>query len=145
MALYVGKYSAPSGRVSFTVLAINPECIVFAVGLTIFYVYDFYCNPGHDGSLYDSLLDSRSRIQSVDDKAVFVSVGDVNAHHSEWLESVSPTDQHGCDALNFCNLSGCGQSVRCPTHIASNRLDLVMTDAPDAHSRCVRWYSTAHT
>ena len=28
-------------------------------------------------------------------------------------------------------MSGCEQLVRCPTHIAGNRLDLVMTDAPD--------------
>ena len=69
--------------------------------------------------------------QSVDDKAVFVFVGDANAHHSEWLESVSPTDQYGHDALDFCNLSGCELLVRCPTHITGDRLYLVMMDAPD--------------
>ena len=96
-----------------------------------FYVKAFYRNPGHDFSLYDCLLDSMARILSVDDKAVFVFVGDANAHHSECLESVSPTDRQGRDAVDFCNLSGCEQLVRCPTHIAGNRLDLVMTDAPD--------------
>ena len=35
------------------------------------------------------------------------------------------------DALDFCNLSGCEQSFRCPTHIAGNRLDLVMTEVTD--------------
>ena len=50
---------------------------------------------------------------------------------SLWLESVSPTDRHGRDALDFCNLSSCMQLVRCPTHIAGIRLDLVMTDVPD--------------
>ena len=68
--------------------------------------------------------------QSVDDKAVFVFVGDTNAH-SEWLESVSPTDRHGRDALDICNLCGCEQLVRCPIHIAGNVLDVVMTDIPD--------------
>ena len=68
---------------------------------------------------------------AVDDKAVFVVIGDENAHHSDWLESVSPTDLHGRDALDFCNLSGCEQLVCCPTHIAGHRLNLVMTDAPD--------------
>ena len=34
-----------------------------------------------------------------------VFVGDANAHHSEWLESVSPTDQHRRDDLDFCNHS----------------------------------------
>ena len=57
-------------------------------------------------------------------------VGDANAHHSEWLESVSPTDRHGRDAHDFSNLSGCEQLVRGPTHIAGNRLNLVMTDVP---------------
>ena len=66
--------------------------------------------------------------QSVDDKAVFVFVSDANAHHSEWLESVSLTDRHGRDALDFCNLSGCGQLVRGCTRISGNRLDLAMTD-----------------
>ena len=41
------------------------------------------------------------RVQSVDDKAVFVFVSDANAHHSEWLESVSPTDRYWRDALDF--------------------------------------------
>ena len=70
-------------------------------------MYAFYCNPEHDGSLYDCLLDSMARVQSVDNKAVLVFVGDANAHHSEWLESVSPTDRHGRHALAFCNLSDC--------------------------------------
>ena len=72
-----------------------------------------------------------ARIQSVDDKAFFTFVGDENAHHSEWLESISPTDRHRRDALDFCKLSGCEQLVRWPTHSAGNRLDLVMTDVPD--------------
>ena len=45
-----------------------------------------------------------ARGQSVDDNAVFVFLGYANAHHSEWLESVSSTDRHGRDALDFCNL-----------------------------------------
>ena len=36
----------------------------------------------------------------------------------------------GLMLLIFCNLSGCEQLVSCPTHIASNMLDLVMTDVP---------------
>ena len=61
----------------------------------------FYRNPRHDGSRYDCLLDSIARVQSVDDKAVFLFVGDANTRHSEWLESVTPTDRHGRDALDF--------------------------------------------
>ena len=47
------------------------------------------------------VLDSMARVQSVDDKAVFVFLGDANAHHPEWLGSVSSTDRHGRDALDF--------------------------------------------
>ena len=72
------------------------------------------------------------------DKAVFVFVGDANAHHPEWLKSVSPTDRHGRDALDFWNLFCCEQLVCCPTHVAFNRLDLEMMDVP------VRWYSTGN-
>ena len=68
-------------------------------------------------------------VKSVENKAVFVFVGDANVHRSELLESVSSTDWHGRDALDFCNLWGCEQLVRCPTHIAGNRVVLVMTDA----------------
>ena len=70
-----------------------------------------------------------ARVQSVDGKAVFVS--DANAYHPEWLELVPPIDRHERDALDFCILSGCEQLVRCPTHIAGNRLDAVTTDVPD--------------
>ena len=83
-----------------------------------------------------------ARVQPVDEKYAFVFVSVANANHSEWLESVSPTDRHGRDALDFSNLSGCEQLVRCSTHIAGNRLDLVMSDAPDIVD--VRWYSTGH-
>ena len=69
-----------------------------------------------------------ARVELVHDKAVFVFVGDANAHHSEWLEPVTPTDRHGRDAFNFCNLSGSERLVLGPTHIAGNRLDLVMTN-----------------
>ena len=88
-----------------------------------------------------------SWVQSVvdKDKVVSVFVGDANTHHSVCLESVSPTDRHGRDAHDFYNLSGCEKLVHCPTHISSNRLDHVMTDAGCPwHSRCVRWYFTGN-
>ena len=69
-----------------------------------------------------------ARVQSVDDTVVFVFVDNANAHHSECLESLSPTDRYGRDTLDFWNLSGCEQLFRCPTHIAGNRLNLVMMD-----------------
>ena len=47
------------------------------------------------------------------------------------MESVCLTDRHARDALDFCNLSCCEQLLRCPTHIASNRFNLVTIDVPD--------------
>ena len=52
--------------------------------------------------IINCLLDSMARVQSIDEKTVFV--GDANDHHSEWLESVSPTDRYGRGVLEFCNL-----------------------------------------
>ena len=95
------------------------------------YVHAIHRNPCHDGSLHDCLLDSMALVQAVDHKAFIAFVSDANAHHSEWFESVSPTDRHGSDALDFCNPSDCEHLVLCPTQIAGNRLDLVMTDVPD--------------
>ena len=112
--------------------ACHESCVVRICGkVKHFYVYAFYRNPGHDGSRYDCMLGSVGQVQSINSKALFVFVGDPNAHHLEWLESVSPTDGHGRDALDFCNLAGCEQMVRGATHIASNTLHLVITDAPD--------------
>ena len=71
-------------------------------------------------------------VQSKDAKACFVFDGDFNAHHVEWLGSVSPTDCHGIAAHDFANSSGCQQLVDGPTHTCGNRLDLVLTDVPGA-------------
>ena len=110
-----GKDSASSGRASWSVSAKSLACFVFCSRINYFYVHAFYRTQGTIvGSLAlptivgdeDSLIESTARLQSVDDKAVFVFVGDANAHHSEWLESVSHTYRHGRDALDFCNLSG---------------------------------------
>ena len=39
--------------------------------------------------------------QSVDRKANFIVVGNLNAHHKEWLNSVSNTDQNGHATFDF--------------------------------------------
>ena len=67
-------------------------------------------------------------IQERDHKSVFLFVGDLNAHHREWLNSITPTDVHGRNALDFCNSSGCSQLVSVPTHTSGNCLDLLLTD-----------------
>ena len=69
-------------------------------------------------------------IQENDRKAAFLFVGDFNAHHREWLNSVSPTDCHGRRALDFSTESGCDQLIHKSTHRSGNTLDLMFTDVP---------------
>ena len=70
-----------------------------------------------------------SNIQESDRKSCFVFVGDLNAHHQDWLDS-NTTDCHGVAALDFANLTDCTQLIDKPTHQRGNRLDLLLTDVP---------------
>ena len=45
-----------------------------------------------------------SDIQQEDKKTAFIFVGDLNAHHQEWIGSVIGTDRHGVAAYDFSNL-----------------------------------------
>ena len=98
--------------------------------LNKFYDFSLNCNPDLDDTLYDCLLSSMSDIKQVDRKAVFSFAGDLNAHHQEWLGSISGTDCHGVAANDVSNLSGCNHLIDGPTHRLSNCLDLLVTDAP---------------
>lgn len=80
--------------------------------------------------MHGCLLVSIAVVQEENRKVVFIFTGDANTQHSEWLQSISPTDRHGIHALDFCNLSECEQLIRVPTHVRGNRPDLAMTNAP---------------
>ena len=69
-------------------------------------------------------------IQENDRNASFDFIGDFNAHHKEWLNSISQTDCHGLKDLNFSSGSGCDQIIHNPTHRSGNCLDLIFTDTP---------------
>ncbi len=86
-------------------------------------------NPDLDDSIDDCLFSSMSSIQESYSKASFIIVGDFNAHHQEWLNSISPRNQHGRAALDFSSLSTCEQIIEGPTHTSGNSLDL-LTDVP---------------
>ena len=94
------------------------------------YVFSIYRSPNTNNSIYDCLLIKMAEIQNVDRKAAFIFVGDLNAHHKEWLNSVSNTDQSGHAAFDFSSLSGCEQLVNSPTHQSGNCLDLLLTNVP---------------
>ncbi|XP_072041215.1 uncharacterized protein [Amphiura filiformis] len=89
-----------------------------------------YCPQKKKGSLawYDKNLD---RLLSKTKANICILAGDFNCHHQEWLGSRSPTDEEGRIALNLCNSHGLTQIVNGPTHQLGNRLDLIMTDAPN--------------
>ena len=93
-----------------------------------FYLFSVYRNPDADDGIFDCLLASMAAIQENDRKASFVFIGDFNAHHKEWLNSISPTDCHGLRALDFSSESGCDQIIHNPTHRSGNCLDLIFTD-----------------
>ena len=99
-----------------------------------YYLFSIYRNPDANDGIYDCLLSSMSSIQENDRKAAFLFVGDFNAHHREWLNSVSPTNHHGISALDFATESGCEQLIHRPTHRSGNTLDLIFTDVPGAVS-----------
>ena len=93
-----------------------------------FYIFNLYRNPDSDDSIYECLLNSYINIQEEDRKSCFIFIGDLNAHHRDWLDSVSPTDQHGIAALDFADITGCEQLVTGATHASGNCLDLLLTD-----------------
>lgn len=103
-------------------------CVRLSAKHMNFYVFAVYRNPGADDSMLDCLLAAMAEVQQSDRKSSFVFVGDFNAHHREWLGSVSETDVHGRSLLDFSTSSGCQQLVAEPTHIHGNPLDLVLTD-----------------
>ena len=57
-----------------------------------------------------------AKVQSVDRKASFLFVGNVNTHQEECLGSPT-TGLHGRAARDFASSSGCEQMVTEPTHI----------------------------
>ena len=46
----------------------------------------------------------------------FVFIGEFNAHHTEYANSVFQTDCHGLRVLDFSSESVCGQVIYNPTH-----------------------------
>ena len=102
-----------------------------------FYLFSVYRNPDLDDAIFDCLLLAMAKVQEDDRKACFVFIGDFNAHHRQWLSSVSPTNCHGIRAYDFACESGCEQVIKEATHSSGNCLDLVFTDSPGVISSTV--------
>ena len=62
----------------------------------MFIIIVFY--PDLDNRIFYCLLTSMAPLRAEDVRASFLSVGDLNGHHQEWLGSMT-TNRHGVPAL----------------------------------------------
>ena len=130
MALYIRNDFSATNQKSYECSCHEMQIVKVCGRHSNFYIFSIYRNPDASDSIYDCLLSSMAHIQQNDRKSSFVFVGDFNAHHREWLNSISPTDRHGLCAYDFSSESGCVQLVSEPTHVSGNCLDLILTDVP---------------
>ena len=93
------------------------------------FVFGVYWNLDSSDYIFDCLLTAMAKVPFVSRNASFLFVGDVNAHHSEWLGS-SKTNLHERDARDLTSSLGC-EMITEPTHIDGGVLDLMLTDVPD--------------
>ena len=137
MAVYIRKKFPASRKTSYECGCHEIQVIKVCGRYNNFYLCSVYRNPDLDDKIFDCLLITMAKIQEDDRKASFVFIGDFNAHHREWLNSVSPTNCHGERALDFATESGCEQIIHEATHKSGNCLDLVFTDSPGVISKTV--------
>ena len=71
-----------------------------------------------------------AKVQSVDRKASFLFVADVNAHREDWLVPSTMT-VYGKAALDFISSSDCEQIVTETTHVDGRVPDLMLISVHD--------------
>ena len=130
MALYIRNDFSATNQRSYECNCHEVQVVKVCGRHSNFYIFSVYRNPDADDSIFDCLLSMMERIQQNDRRSSFLFLGDFNAHHREWLSSVSPTDRHGLSACDFSSVSGCEQLIHEPTHVSGNCLDLIFTDVP---------------
>ena len=62
-----------------------------------FFMFSVCRNPNAGDGIFDFLLISMTAIQENYRKASYVFIRDSNAHHREWLNSISQTDRYECE------------------------------------------------
>ena len=87
-------------------------------------MFGVYQNPDLSDKSFEGLLTAMAKVKS------FMFVGDVNAHHEEWIGS-STINVHGRAARDFTSSPGCEQMITKHTHIDGGVSDLVLTDVSD--------------
>ena len=105
MAVYIRNGCSASHKATFECGCHEVQMIEVCGKHNNFYLFSVYRNPDADDGIFDCLLVNMAAIQENDRKASFVFIGDFNAHHKEWLNSIPQTDCHGLRALDFSSQS----------------------------------------
>ena len=130
MAVYIRSGCSACHKATFECGCHEVQIIKVCGKHNNFYLFSVYQNPDADDGIFYCLLVSMAAIQENDRKASFAFIGDFNAHHKEFLNSISQTDCHSLRALDFSSESGCDQIIHNPTHRSGSCLDLIFTDTP---------------
>ncbi|XP_071478923.1 uncharacterized protein [Diadema antillarum] len=100
------------------------------------FIFCVYRPPSADDSIYDVISDHIDTIQELHPRSEIIVLGDLNAHHEEWLGNTK-TDAYGESAFDFATLNNLHQLVDDPTRIGKDgscsKLDLFLTTSPDNH------------
>ena len=95
-------------------------------------LYTFYNLPGSNNVDLNLL---NSSLRSNPESICVLVVGDFNIPALDWTDSSSPVNIGGNEiGDNFCDLMGDNflfEFVQGPTHIAGNKLDLVLCNCPE--------------
>ena len=110
-------------------------CLKLQLPGRLVFMFCVYRPPSADDSIYDVMSEKIDAIQELHPRSEIIVLGDMNAHHEEWLGS-KQTDGHGECALEFAVLN-LHQLVDVPTGIGKDgncsKLDLFLTTSPDNH------------
>ena len=100
------------------------------------FIFCIYRPPSADVSIYDAITDKIDAIQEIHPKSEVIVLGDMNAHHEEWLGG-RKTDTHGDSAFQFAVLNNLHQLVDLPTRTGKDgecsKLDLFLTTSSGNH------------
>ena len=99
-------------------------------------MFGAYRNPDLSDKIFDCLSTVMTIVQSVDRKASFLYVGDMNPHHEKWPGSSTMTLHNGA-ARGFALSSGYEQLITEFTHSDGGVLELVWTDVLDLVSQII--------
>ena len=98
------------------------------------FIFCIYRPPSADDSIYDAITEKIDAIQERHPKSEVIVLGDMNAHHDEWLGS-KKTGAHGDSVFEFAVTNNLHQLVDLPTRTGKDgecsKLDLFLTTSPD--------------